>query len=87
MLNRCIAAGELKQAIGIALESHRLDIVESAIAKSKGDEMLKYTLEVSMTLVQNLGFRNQACCFLFGYLNLLLSFYYCFNQFIFIYLT
>lgn len=47
------------KAIGIALESRRLDVIEEIISKGQASELLAYVLEVSMTLVQNLDFRNK----------------------------
>lgn len=54
----------LKKAIGIALESMRLDILEEAISKGDAFILLGYVLESAMTLIQNLTFRNQVCLFL-----------------------
>ncbi|KAG1473109.1 hypothetical protein G6F56_001140 [Rhizopus delemar] len=59
MFQRCADDGEYEQAIGIALESRRLDIVESNIRKGDADKLLAYVLDVSMTLIQNLEFRNE----------------------------
>ncbi|KAI9248920.1 armadillo-type protein [Sporodiniella umbellata] len=59
MFQRCTEDGEYEQAIGIALESRRLDVVESNIRKGDSDKLLAYVLDVSMTLVQNLEFRNE----------------------------
>lgn len=59
MFQRCIDDGEYKQAIGIALESKRLDVVEDVISKGNPHELLSFVIEVSMTLVQNLQFRNE----------------------------
>ncbi|CAG8444505.1 8265_t:CDS:10 [Diversispora eburnea] len=59
MFKRCYDDGEFKQAIGIALESRRLDIIKEIISKGQTSEPLAYVLEVSMTLVQNLDFRNK----------------------------
>lgn len=59
MFQRCIDDGEYKQAIGIALESKRLDVIEDVISKGNPHELLAFVVEVSMTLVQNLQFRNQ----------------------------
>lgn len=61
MFQRCIDDGEYKQAIGIALESKRLDVVEDVISKGNPHELLSFVIEVSMTLVQNLQFRNEVC--------------------------
>ncbi|ORX85159.1 26S proteasome regulatory complex, non-ATPase subcomplex, Rpn2/Psmd1 subunit, partial [Basidiobolus meristosporus CBS 931.73] len=46
-------------AIGVSLESRRLDILEEAINKGDAHELLPYVLDISMTLVQNLEFRNK----------------------------
>ncbi|KAI8062416.1 armadillo-type protein [Gongronella butleri] len=59
MFQRCAQDGEYEQAIGIALEAHRLDVVESMIQHGQPAKLLPYVLEVSMTLVQHLEFRNQ----------------------------
>ncbi|KAG0749056.1 hypothetical protein G6F57_002499 [Rhizopus arrhizus] len=59
MFQRCADDGEYEQAIGIALESRRLDIIESNIQKGDANQLLAYVLDVSMTLVQNLEFRNE----------------------------
>ncbi|RCI03339.1 26S proteasome non-ATPase regulatory subunit 1, partial [Rhizopus stolonifer] len=59
MFQRCAEDHEYEQAIGIALESRRLDVIQSIIQKQGGQELLAYVLEVCMTLVQNLEFRNQ----------------------------
>jgi 26S proteasome regulatory subunit N2 len=59
MFARCLESNELKHAIGIALETKRLDILENAIRHGDPVELLSYSMDVSMTLVQNLGFRNE----------------------------
>ncbi|KAG1151716.1 hypothetical protein G6F37_010932 [Rhizopus arrhizus] len=59
MFQRCADDGEYEQAIGIALESRRLDIIELNIQKGDASQLLAYVLDVSMTLVQNLEFRNE----------------------------
>ncbi|CAO1615156.1 unnamed protein product [Sympodiomycopsis kandeliae] len=50
MFERCINAGEFKPAIGIALETRRLDIVEQVFEHTgrKNAELLGYTLEAVM---------------------------------------
>ncbi|RKO84054.1 armadillo-type protein, partial [Blyttiomyces helicus] len=45
--------------IGIALETMRLDVIEEAVLKGDAQELLSYVLEASMTIVQNLDFRNK----------------------------
>ncbi|KAL1925244.1 uncharacterized protein VTP21DRAFT_127 [Calcarisporiella thermophila] len=59
MFQRCLDDGEYNQAIGIALESRRLDIVERTVLQGNARELLQYVLDISMTLVQNLDFRNK----------------------------
>ena len=60
MFQRCFNDGSYKQALGIALESKRLDIVESAI-KDSGDvaKMLRYAFDVAQTLVVSRSFRQE----------------------------
>ncbi|KAI8891036.1 26S proteasome regulatory complex, non-ATPase subcomplex, Rpn2/Psmd1 subunit [Backusella circina FSU 941] len=59
MFQRCAQDGEYEQAIGIALESRRLDVVKAMIEKGSPNKLLSYVLDVCMILVQNLKFRNQ----------------------------
>lgn len=59
MFQRCAEDCEYEQAIGIALESRRLDVVKSIIQKGDAAKLLSYVLDVCMTLVQNLEFRNE----------------------------
>lgn len=59
MFQRCAEDSEYEQAIGIALESRRLDVVKSIIQKGDASKLLTYVLDVCMTLVQNLEFRNE----------------------------
>ncbi|KAG0170052.1 proteasome regulatory particle base subunit [Apophysomyces sp. BC1021] len=59
MFHRCSEDGEYEQAIGIALESRRLDVVKAIVEKGSHNKLLSYVLDVCMTLVQNLEFRNQ----------------------------
>ncbi|KAJ1554728.1 proteasome regulatory particle base subunit, partial [Cladochytrium tenue] len=59
MLERCYRDGEYRQAIGIALEAQRIDVIENAVKKGSKKELLAYVLECSLTIVQNLSFRNK----------------------------
>lgn len=59
VFQRCYENKEYKQAIGIALESLRLDIIEYAIKQGDSKELLTYVLNTCMTLVQNLNVRNE----------------------------
>ena len=59
MFQRCADDYEYEQAIGIALESRRLDVVKSIVQKGDSSKLLTYVLDVCITLVQNLEFRNE----------------------------
>mmetsp|Transcript_16364 Transcript_16364/g.50018 ORF Transcript_16364/g.50018 Transcript_16364/m.50018 type:complete len:952 (+) Transcript_16364:187-3042(+) len=60
MFQRCYADGAFTQAIGIAMESRRLDKLEEAISRSAAaPPLLKYALDVSATLVHSKEFREQ----------------------------
>ncbi|KAF0720938.1 hypothetical protein AaE_010232, partial [Aphanomyces astaci] len=60
MFDRCYASGTFKQALGVALESRRLDKVEESIRKSPDvSASLAYCFEVSRTTVTNRDFRLQ----------------------------
>ncbi|KAG8201986.1 hypothetical protein JTE90_027458 [Oedothorax gibbosus] len=59
MFQRCFQDGQYKQAVGIALETRRMDIFETAIMKS--DDVvgtLTYSFKVTMSLIQNRMYRN-----------------------------
>lgn len=59
MLSRCLEDGQHRQALGIALETRRMDIVKESIMKSEDVAgMLAYAFQVTMSLIQNRGFRN-----------------------------
>ncbi|KAI8897971.1 armadillo-type protein [Globomyces pollinis-pini] len=59
MFQRCFDGQQYRHAIGISLESLRLDMLETSITKGNAAELLPYVLEGAMTIVQNLGFRNK----------------------------
>lgn len=59
MFARCIADRDYKQALGIALETRRLDVIEQIFSVSKEHSILIYVLEAVMGVVQNLEVRNQ----------------------------
>lgn len=60
MFEKCFEHQQNKQALGIGLESHRLDMFERAIQTAHDkEEMLQYAFKVSLTLVCNKSFRNQ----------------------------
>lgn len=60
MFQRCFDDKKFKQAVGIALETRRLDVFEQAILKSEDVEgMLNYSLGICMTLIESRSFRSQ----------------------------
>ncbi|XP_015216748.1 26S proteasome non-ATPase regulatory subunit 1 [Lepisosteus oculatus] len=60
MFLRCLGDHKYKQAIGIALETRRLDIFEKTILESNDvSGLLAYSLKVCMSLMQNKQFRNE----------------------------
>ncbi|GLV37823.1 Regulatory particle non-ATPase 2 [Carabus blaptoides fortunei] len=59
MFQRCLDDGQYRQALGLALETRRMDIFESSITQSDDIAgMLSYAFQVAMSLIQNRGFRN-----------------------------
>lgn len=66
MFKRCFDDNHLNHAIGIALESFRLDIVKESIVKAKDlaskIQLLNYVLNMAMDVVENLDFRNKVGC-------------------------
>lgn len=60
MFEKALEQKQWKHVIGIALECRRLDVIEQAIVKSKQqEELLNYTRNVAMELVDHVDFRNQ----------------------------
>ncbi|KAJ8929738.1 hypothetical protein NQ314_017553 [Rhamnusium bicolor] len=59
MFQRCLDDGQYRQAMGLALETRRMDIFESSIKQSDDIiNMLTYAFQVAMSLIQNRAFRN-----------------------------
>ncbi|XP_030747913.1 26S proteasome non-ATPase regulatory subunit 1 [Sitophilus oryzae] len=59
MFQRCLDDGQYRQAMGLALETRRMDIFEASITQSDDNiSMLSYAFQVAMSLIQNRGFRN-----------------------------
>ncbi|CAF4112084.1 unnamed protein product [Rotaria sordida] len=59
MFQRCFDDKKYKQAIGIALETRRIDIFEKAIKEANhSPEMLTYAFKITMQLLQNRKFRT-----------------------------
>lgn len=59
MFTRCIEDKEYKQALGIALDARRLDVVERIFNETKDSSLLTYVLDAVMTIVLKLEFRNK----------------------------
>ncbi|GJE85724.1 26S proteasome regulatory subunit rpn2 [Phanerochaete sordida] len=64
ILRRCINEGEYRQAIGIALESHRLDIVENVYKKTRDVSLLSYAMDAVLDTGFSLLYRNEVLKFL-----------------------
>lgn len=60
MFERCYATGEFKQALGIALETRRLDHVEECFAQcTEVLDILAYCFDVCRNIITNRDFRMQ----------------------------
>ncbi|CAH8436654.1 unnamed protein product [Schistosoma intercalatum] len=60
MFDRCFDHKQYKQALGIAIETRRLDIFEKAIILSDDQEgMLRYAFRVVLTLIDSVRLRNR----------------------------
>lgn len=72
MLKKCILSGEFKLALGIALESFRVDIVEDILASQESDsgslKLITYVLTAVSTTISNTPFRMLILNKLFGIL-------------------
>lgn len=60
MFDRCFQDGEYRQALGIAIESRRLDIVEKSLVGDRKQlpNMLAYALDISQNLVMEREFKQ-----------------------------
>ncbi|SPO30302.1 probable RPN2 - 26S proteasome regulatory subunit [Ustilago trichophora] len=59
MFARCIADKEFKQALGIALETQRLDVIEEVYSVTHDADLLTYVLESTVGVVPSIEVRNQ----------------------------
>ena len=59
MFARCIADKEFKQALGIALETQRLDVIEEVYSVTHDADLLTYVLESCVGVVPSIEVRNQ----------------------------
>uniref|UniRef100_A0A8D8S6N1 26S proteasome non-ATPase regulatory subunit 1 n=1 Tax=Cacopsylla melanoneura TaxID=428564 RepID=A0A8D8S6N1_9HEMI len=60
IFDACLASKQFKEALGIALETRRMDIFEAAIKKSDDTAgILQYTLSLAMSSIQSRSFRAE----------------------------
>jgi len=61
MFDRCFQHGQYRQALGIAIETRRLDVFERAVSRDQSDrevcDMLSYAFRVVMSLIQKRDYR------------------------------
>ncbi|KAJ3918306.1 D-isomer specific 2-hydroxyacid dehydrogenase [Lentinula edodes] len=65
IFTRCISEGEYKQAVGIALESRRLDIISRIYEQVKDTSILSYAMEAVIDSGFSLSYRDTVLRFLF----------------------
>ncbi|CAF0707844.1 unnamed protein product [Brachionus calyciflorus] len=59
MFQRCLDDKKFKQAIGLAIETRRLDVLEKSILTSTNvTETISYAYKITLSLIQNRKFRN-----------------------------
>lgn len=59
MFQRCLDDKQYKQALGLALETRRMDIFAKSIESSDNvNEMLSYAFQVAMSTIENKSFRS-----------------------------
>ncbi|KAI0361309.1 26S proteasome regulatory complex non-ATPase subcomplex Rpn2/Psmd1 subunit [Trametes cingulata] len=65
IFRRCIEDGEYRQAIGIALESRRLDVIKHIYEQTHDTSLLSYAMEAVLDTAFPLAYRDQVLKFLF----------------------
>lgn len=65
IFKRCFAAGEYKQAIGIALEARRLDVISGVYEQTHDVGLLTYAMEAVIDTGFPLSYRDKVLNFLF----------------------
>ncbi|KAH9846819.1 26S proteasome regulatory complex non-ATPase subcomplex Rpn2/Psmd1 subunit [Lenzites betulinus] len=65
IFRRCIEDGEFRQAIGIALESRRLDVIKHIYEQTRDTSLLSYAMEAVLDTAFPLAYRDQVLKFLF----------------------
>ncbi|KDQ63503.1 hypothetical protein JAAARDRAFT_119183 [Jaapia argillacea MUCL 33604] len=64
IFRRCFADGEYKQAIGIALEARRLDIISQVYQETRDISLLSYAMEAVLDTGFSLSYRDEVLNFL-----------------------
>ena len=64
IFKRCIEDGEHKQALGIALESHRLDVISHIFNLTNDTQLLSYVIDAALETSFTLSYRNQVLNFI-----------------------
>ncbi|RDB29217.1 26S proteasome non-ATPase regulatory subunit 1 A [Hypsizygus marmoreus] len=64
IFSRCIVEGEFRQAIGIALESRRLDVISSIYQQTQDISLLSYAMEAVLDTGFSLSYRDEVLHFL-----------------------
>ena len=60
LFEKCIDDGQFEQAVGLSVESHRLDMLELAISKSADPSMLvQYTLKTTQKSINSKRYRDE----------------------------
>lgn len=59
IFQKCYAKNEWRHVLGIAIEAHRLDIIEYILNADKETDLKPYVLELAMTVVLDIEFRNR----------------------------
>ncbi|KAF5375084.1 hypothetical protein D9758_000379 [Tetrapyrgos nigripes] len=65
IFQRCISEGEFKQAIGIALESHRLDVISTIYKQTRDISILCYAMDAVIDTGLSLSYHDTVLRFLY----------------------
>ncbi|KAI0053354.1 26S proteasome regulatory complex non-ATPase subcomplex Rpn2 Psmd1 subunit [Auriscalpium vulgare] len=65
IFSRCIQNGEYKQAIGVALEAHRLDVIAHVYEKGHDTSLLAYCMDAVLDTNFSLSYRDEVLNFLY----------------------
>ncbi|TFY80665.1 hypothetical protein EWM64_g3340 [Hericium alpestre] len=66
IFRRCIEDGEFKQAVGIALESRRLDVIAHIYEQTHDTGLLSYAMEAVLDTNFSLSYRDEVLNFLYN---------------------